>query len=212
MRNNLLEIESDFLTSSEVRGHLNLSRIDALAQDIKDKRKSQFETSLKYAKLVNVGFEWFKSDEGQRQFEDNGITWSTEDFYKKALGISKAHFYRVMKVAKVQVESPEIVTQYKRECTQAENNGENVERSVAELIKIANGTSTGGNNNSPKTMISFSIKKGFMSDGKGVSITYDEDGQLKSSLTDNGNYGLSETSVAELYRVLGKIKSELRND
>ncbi len=207
---NLLEIESDFLSSREVRGHLNLSRIDALAQDIKDKRKSQFETSLKYAKLVNVGFEWFKSDEGQRQFQDNGITWSTEDFYKKALGISKAHFYRVMKVAKIQVESPEIVTQYKRECTQAENNGETVERSVAELIKISNGTSTGGNTTSQsETMISFSIKKGIMGN-KGKSIRYLTTGEMKECNT--AFSGVADSTIAELYRVLAKMSQQLRND
>ncbi len=206
---NLLEIESDFLSSREVRGHLNLSRIDALAQDIKDKRKSQFETSLKYAKLVNTGFEWFKSEEGQRQFQDNGITWSTEDFYKKALGISKAHFYRVMKVAKIQVESPEIISQYKRECTQAENSGENVERSVAELIKRANGTSTGGNSTSQsETMISFSIKKGIMGE-KGKSIRFTTSGEMIEC--SNGFSGVSESAILELYNVLTKISLELRN-
>ena len=55
-------------------------------------------------------------------------------------------------------------------------------------------------------MISFSIKKGFMPNGKGVSITYDENGQL-TPLTDI--WGLSETSCQELYRVLARIKSEL---
>ena len=193
---NLLEIESDFLSSREVRNHLNLTRISALAQDIKDKRKSQFETSLKYAKLVNTGCEWIKSEEGQRQFQDNGITWSTEDFYKKALGISKAHFYRVMKVAKIQVESPEIVSQYKRQCTQAENNGENVERSVAELIKIANGTSTGGNTTSQsETMISFSIKKGIMGE-KGKSIRFTTSGEMIEC--SNGFSGVSESAKLEL--------------
>ena len=207
---NLLEIESDFLASSEVRVHLNLTRISALAQDIKDKRKSQFETSLKYAKLVSKGFEWVQSSVGQRHFQDNGITWSTEDFYKKALGISKAHFYRVMKVAKVQVESPEIVSQYKRECTLAENNGETVERSVAELIKRANGTSTGGNSTSQsETMISFSIKKGYLTNGKGKSIRYLTTGEMKECNT--AFSGVSESAIRELYNVLAKISSELRN-
>ena len=206
---NLLEIESDFLASREVRNHLNLTRISALAQDIKDKRKSQCETSIQYAMLVSSGFEWFKSEEGQRQFQDNGITWSTEDFYKKALGISKAHFYRVMKVAKIQVESPEIVSQYKRQCTQAENNGENVERSVAELIKIANGTSTGGNTTSQSdTMISFSIKKGIMGE-KGKSIRFTTSGEMIEC--SNGFSGVSESAKLELYNVLTKLSLELRN-
>ena len=114
-----------------------------------------------------------------------------------------------MKVAKIQVESPEIVSQYKRQCTQAENNGENVERSVAELIKRANGTSAGGNTTSQsETMISFSIKKGIMGE-KGKSIRYLTTGEMKECNT--AFSGLSESAIRELYNVLAKISSELRN-
>ena len=83
MREHLLQIENDFLASSEVRSHMNIARIDALAMDIKDKRKSQFDQSLKFAKLVKASYDWFKSEAGQNMFNDNGLTWTNEDFYTK---------------------------------------------------------------------------------------------------------------------------------
>jgi len=183
MREHLLQIENDFLASSEVRSHMNIARIDALAMDIKDKRKSQFDQSIKFAKLVKASYDWFKSEDGQNTFNDNGLTWTNEDFYTKAICISKAHFYRVIKVAKICEDTPQIVSNYKRECTAEENNGNPVERSVAELIKRANGTSTSQDDNetSTETLVTFSIKKTMFEDGKGLSIRILSDGQIKIS-------------------------------
>jgi len=192
MREHLLQIENDFLASREVRSHMNIARIDALAIDIKDKRKSQFDQSLKFAKLVKASYDWFKSEDGQNMFSDNGLTWTNEDFYTKAICISKAHFYRVIKVAKICEETPQIVSNYKRECTAEENNGNPVERSVAELIKRANGTSTSQDDNesSTETLVTFSIKKTLFEDGKGVSLRILSDGQIKTS-------GDADTKISE---------------
>ena len=121
MREHLLQIENDFLSSADVRSHMNIARIDALAIDIKDKRKSQFDQSLKFAKLVKASYDWFKSEDGQTTMNDNGLTWTNEDFYTKAICVSKAHFYRVIKVAKICEDMPQVVKAYKRECTADEN-------------------------------------------------------------------------------------------
>lgn len=192
MREHLLQIENDFLASREVRSHMNIARIDALAMDIKDKRKSQFDQSLKFAKLVKASYDWFKSEDGQNMFSDNGLTWTNEDFYTKAICISKAHFYRVIKVAKICEETPQIVSNYKRECTAEENNGNPVERSVAELIKRANGTSTSQDENesSTETLVTFSMKKTMFEDGKGVSLRIMSDGEIKVS-------GDADTKISE---------------
>lgn len=183
MREHLLQIENDFLASSEVRSHMNIARIDALAMDIKDKRKSQFDQSLKFAKLVKASYDWFKSEDGQNTFNDNGLTWTNEDFYTKAICVSKAHFYRVIKVAKICEENPQIVTKYKRECTAEENAGNPTERSVAELIKRANGTSTSQDENesSTETLVTFSMKKTMFEDGRGLSIRILSDGAIKTN-------------------------------
>ncbi len=198
MREHLLQIENDFLTSSEVRSHMNIARIDALAMDIKDKRKSQFDQSLKFAKLVKASYDWFKSEAGQNMFNDNGLTWTNEDFYTKAICISKAHFYRVIKVAKICEENPQIVTNYKRECTAEENAGNPTERSVAELIKRANGTSTSQDENesSTETLVTFSMKKTMFEDGRGLSIRILSDGEIKTSGDAHGK--ISDEMIEQL--------------
>ena len=198
MREHLLQMENDFLTSSEVRSHMNIARIDALAMDIKDKRKSQFDQSLKFAKLVKASYDWFKSEAGQNMFNDNGLTWTNEDFYTKAICISKAHFYRVIKVAKICEENPQIVTNYKRECTAEENAGNPTERSVAELIKRANGTSTSQDENesSTETLVTFSMKKTMFEDGRGLSIRILSDGEIKTSGDAHGK--ISDEMIEQL--------------
>lgn len=198
MREHLLQIENDFLASSEVRSHMNIARIDALAMDIKDKRKSQFDQSLKFAKLVKASYDWFKSEAGQNMFNDNGLTWTNEDFYTKAICISKAHFYRVIKVAKICEENPQIVTNYKRECTTEENAGNPTERSVAELIKRANGTSTSQDENesSTETLVTFSMKKTMFEDGRGLSIRILSDGEIKTSGDAHGK--ISDEMIEQL--------------
>ena len=201
MREHLLQIENDFLSSADVRSHMNIARIDALAIDIKDKRKSQFDQSLKFAKLVKASFDWFKSEDGQTTMNDNGLTWTNEDFYTKAICVSKAHFYRVIKVAKICEETPQVVKAYKRECTADENLGNPVERSVAELIKRANGTSTSQDDNetSTETLVTFSMKKTMFEDGKGLSIRINSLGEVNTS-------GDAHSKISEdLIEQLGKI-------
>jgi hypothetical protein len=177
---------------------MNIARIDALAMDIKDKRKSQFDQSLKFAKLVKASYDWFKSEAGQNMFNDNGLTWTNEDFYTKAICISKAHFYRVIKVAKICEENPQIVTNYKRECTAEENAGNPTERSVAELIKRANGTSTSQDENesSTETLVTFSMKKTMFEDGRGLSIRILSDGEIKTSGDAHGK--ISDEMIEQL--------------
>ena len=211
MREHLLQIENDFLASREVRSHMNIERIDALAMDIKDKRKSQFDQSLKFAKLVKASYDWFKSEDGQNMFNDNGLTWTNEDFYTKAICISKAHFYRVIKVAKICEENPQIVTKYKRECTAEENAGNPTERSIAELIKRANGTSTSQDDNesSTETLVTFSMKKTMFEDGKGLSIRILSDGEIKTGGDANGK--ISDGMMEQLEAIAGAIINSNNN-
>jgi hypothetical protein len=211
MREHLLQIENDFLASSEVRSHMNIARIDALAMDIKDKRKSQFDQSLKFAKLVKASYDWFKSEDGQNTFNDNGLTWTNEDFYTKAICVSKAHFYRVIKVAKICEENPQIVTKYKRDCTAEENAGNPTERSVAELIKRANGTSTSQDENeSPtETLVTFSMKKTMFEDGRGLSIRILSDGEIKTNGDAHGK--ISDAMIEQLKAISEAIINSNNN-
>ena len=177
---NLLEFETEFLNQSGVRNFVNLSQMDALTSEMTDRRKSQFETSLKYAKLVGKATDWFNSSEAKELMEDEGIAWSKEDFYSKVIGVSKAHYYRMLQVYKIQSENPQMITQYKRECTQAERNGQTTERSVADLIKKSRGENDSNETSTPsaKTLFTISVKKGGFNGDSGFSMRVDENGQV----------------------------------
>lgn len=191
-REHLLQLEQDVLGSGSISVGLCLTSLDRLNEEISMGKKTSFSSSLKYAKLVKKSHEWFKSEQGQSSFDDSGLCWTNEDFYTKALLISKAHFYRVMKVAKIQAENPSLVRAYSNECDAEELNGNNVERSIAELIKRANGTSSvDGGDDKPKTVVSFSVKKDLFEDGKGISIRILDDGKMET----NGELGSLLTMV-----------------
>ena len=51
----------------------------------------------------------------------------------------------MVKAGKLLEENPQVVTKFKRECTQAENNGESTSRSLESLHKFAKAELTEGN-------------------------------------------------------------------
>jgi len=134
---NLLQIEADFLRSAEVRSHVRLDRIEQLQSAVTDAKKVKFEKSLKLAEIVKTSHEWFTSEEGKRQMQEEGITWNSEDFANKVFGWQKSYFFKMVKVGNLKAEHPNVVSKYKRETTQAENNGVDVPRSVGALLKFA---------------------------------------------------------------------------
>ncbi len=90
------------------------------------------------------------------------------------------------------------MTNYKRECTAEENAGNPTERSVAELIKRANGTSTSQDENesSTETLVTFSMKKTMFEDGRGLSIRILSDGEIKTSGDAHGK--ISDEMIEQL--------------
>jgi len=134
---NLLQIEADFLNNSEVRQHVRLDRIQSLQADVTDAKKVKFEKSLKLADIVKNSHVWFNSEDGKRKMQEEGITWNIEDFSNKVFGWQKSYFFKMLKVGTLKAENPDVVSKYKRQTTQAENNGQDVPRSVSSLLKFA---------------------------------------------------------------------------
>ena len=67
------------------------------------------------------------------------------------------------KAGKLQIEQSSVVTKFKRECTRAENNGEDAQRSIEALLKYAKNEQNGAEENEvtreKKTYATFSISK-----------------------------------------------------
>ena len=143
---NLQQIETEFLNSEEVRNFVPLNQIQSLSEQIGNAKKTKFEKSLKLAKIVAKANDWFKSDEGKASINESGLDWtSVEDFANRVFGWQKSYYFKMVKAGKLLEENPQIVTKFKRECTQAENNGENPSRSLEKLNKFAKSELSEGN-------------------------------------------------------------------
>ena len=177
---NLMQIEADFLSLPSVRSQVNFATIENLINEVSDAKKNKFDKSLKLAKLVTQSLEWFNKPETKVQLEDEGIEWSnTEVFFNRVFGWQKSFGYKMNKAGKLQIEQSSVVTKFKRECTRAENNGEDAQRSIEALLKYAKNEQNGAEENEvtrEKTYATFSISKDGVNGEKGYSVRLTEDG------------------------------------
>jgi len=174
-----MQIEADFLQTAEVRTNVNFQSIFNLQSEVADAKKSKFDKSLKLAKLVHQSVEWFKSSETKTLLEENGIEWgNTEVFFNRVFGWQKSFGYKMNKAGKLQVENARVVTKFKRECTRAENNGEDANRSIESLLKFANAEISGEETevSRAKTFATFSISKDGVNGERGYSVRLTEEG------------------------------------
>ena len=187
---NLMQIEADFLQTAEVRSNVNFQSIFNLQSEVSDAKKNKFEKSLKLAKLVNQSVEWFKSSETKTLLEENGIEWSnTEVFFNRVFGWQKSFGYKMVKAGKLQEENARVVTKFKRECTKAENNGEDANRSIESLLKFAKAEISGEETevSREKTFATFSIAKDGLNGESGFSIRLTESGVKVSGTMEDQN-------------------------
>lgn len=208
---NLMQIETDFLASAEVRQSINFDTIFNLRDSVKDAKKTKFEKSLKLAKLVNQSVQWFNSSETKQLLEDNGIDWSnTEVFFNNVYGWQKSFGYKMVKAGKLQEEQSSIVTKFKRQCTQAENNGEDANRSVEGLLKFAKAEENGEETEvtRAKTYATFSIAKDGINGESGVSIRLTDDGVVVNGNIENNNI---ESYVMAVFTNMEILVEQLNN-
>jgi len=206
-----MQIETDFLASAEVRQSINFDTIFNLRDSVKDAKKTKFEKSLKLAKLVNQSVQWFNSSETKQLLEDNGIDWSnTEVFFNNVYGWQKSFGYKMVKAGKLQEEQSSIVTKFKRQCTQAENNGEDANRSVEGLLKFAKAEENGEETEvtRAKTYATFSIAKDGINGESGVSIRLTDDGVVVNGNIENNNI---ESYVMAVFTNMEILVEQLNN-
>jgi len=134
---NLLAIESAFLQNATVRQAINLSAIEILNTGIKNAKKQKFDKSVELSELVLKAMLWFTSEEGVNTLTTEGIAWTSEDIFNKVFGWQKSFAYKMLKVGKLQEVKPEVITKFKRDCTIAENNGDDAERTIEGLLRYA---------------------------------------------------------------------------
>jgi hypothetical protein len=139
---NLLSIERSFLALAEVKQALNLQAINTLRRADSNAQKKKFENSLQLAKAVKQSFNWFSSEEGKAKCNEEGISWSNEEFFLKVFGWQKSFSYKLLKVGKL---DDAIVENFNQRCIEVEARGEEAVRSIENLLKFAKQVESGGN-------------------------------------------------------------------
>ena len=206
---NLMQIEADFLALPSVRSQVNFATIENLISEVSDAKKNKFDKSLKLAKLVSQSLEWFNKAETKTQLEDEGIEWNnTEVFFNRVFGWQKSFGYKMNKAGKLQIEQSSVVTKFKRECTRAENNGEDVQRSIEALLKYAKNEESGTEDNEvarEKTYATFSIAKDGVNGEKGYSVRLSESG-----ISINGELEIDiDESLMKMFNTMRDIAREI---
>ena len=131
---NLLQNEQAFLEGNST---LNFNRIRTLTTQLTEGKKKKFDISLKLSEYVKSTKEYFESTEGKNALLEEGITWTTEMMFMKIFGWKKSYCYKLIKLAKLKEENSSVISNWKRECTRLEGEGENVSRSVENCLKYA---------------------------------------------------------------------------
>jgi len=200
---NLMQIEADFLTSAAVQSEVNFQAIATLQDDLKDAKKSKFEKSLQLADQVLAATKWFDKASTKALLEANDIVWDTkEDFFNRALGMKRSYAYKLMRAAKL---DEQVVNNFKSLCNEEESNGEDVERSIAALLKFANGSEEEQSVVREKTFATFSIAKDGINGDAGFSIRLTDAGIKMSGSVENENI---DYNVQKLFSKLGRILAE----
>jgi len=192
---NLHNHESVALANVEA---FDFNRYTALNDEAVNKTKEGFEASLKQCEIVKAASEWYDTTEAQDYLADEGVLFETkEDFFNRALDISKGWAYKMIRVANLE---PNKVTQFKRTCTQLEGQGERPERSVAALLKFAKGETP----STAKALFTLSIAKDGLNGPSGFSARITAEGEIKQSGSienENIDYNVQKL-LAKLQRLI----------
>jgi len=185
---NLLTIERAFLSLPQVKQGLKLAEFKTLQRNVENAQKKKFDSTLDLSKVVLASFEWFKSTEGQSLCNEEGISWTAEDFGNKVFGFQKSYFYKLTRAGKL---ATEVVEDFKRKCTELESEGETPNRSLEGLLKYAKeletATETSGQGEDGKevvetqvetrTQVVFSLT--YKIEDRNLSLKIDNEGRIK---------------------------------
>jgi hypothetical protein len=181
---NLLAIETAFLNNAEVRTALNLTEIRTIQRGITNAKKKKFDQTLTLSALVVKAFEWFSSEQGKAKLNEEGLSWSNEEFFNKVFGWQKSFSYKVLKAGKLPTE---VVDTFKVKCDELERQGEEPNRSLEGLLKFAKQVESGGEDGGEgegaevETRSATIFTLAFKHPEKNISVRIDDAGQVKTT-------------------------------
>jgi len=128
--NNLLSIESAFLSQTSVKDALRLTAYNQANRNELNGAKKLFEISMTKAHIVAEGSQWWDA-QGKATATEQGIAWNKEEFFVKVYGCQKSFASKLQRAAKVEAEK---LQEFKTICDSLEAEGKRSKRSIVGLL------------------------------------------------------------------------------
>jgi hypothetical protein len=197
---NLLVIETAFLSNPIVKNGLQFTKYNAIQRHLENGAKKRFAHSLELAKVLNAANTWWES-EGKEQAKIDGIVWTKDEFTIKAYGLQKSFYSKLVKAAKLETETVNNFVQYVED---KNSEGVKVSLSIEKLLQFAKdgktseaqsegeGEGEGEGEEAEKTVLTLSFKP---SEGGNIAVRVDNKGRVKTS-----------NSIAEIESAIAFLK------
>ena len=199
-------IEQDFVTSSAVTSEINFASIFTAQLTAENAQKAKFDYSIHLAVKVADASAWYDKAETKALLKDNDIEWpNKETFFKRVFGWQTSYAYKMVKAGKL---SNDVVDAFRAHCTRQEEAGEGSNRSIAGLLKFAQGE-TERPSKKPKALGTINIAKDGLNGEKGVSVRVNRDGSIEM----NGEV-IDETLSLDIAKVamrMVQLASDIQN-
>jgi len=200
--NNLLTIEQHFLSTANAIEGLKLRDLRRLTTADVNAQKKKFETSLQLSQVVAHGYEWFKSESGRATMQNEGISWTADDFALKVYGYQKSFFYKLVKAGKIADEKIEAYKTAETENRTIEGllkfdrTGETNATAETDGESETDGETDGESTPQPTNMITFTYKA---PDGSKVSVKVDSRGLVQT-----------QNTTAEIIEAINLLKQAIK--
>ncbi len=182
---NLLDIENTILSENRtLRDGFRVEEINENMNLIFEGGLAKFNSSVKMSKIVKKSMDFFNSEECQNQLNEEGISWTKEEFFMKLYGWKRAFGYKMLKLAEVHSST---VRSFVNKMKTLRDNGEDTKESsisVENCLKFVRG---GGEetNTEPTTPNPTTLQLTCLIEGVKKKFTIKANGDNKSNLTDS---------------------------
>jgi hypothetical protein len=179
--NQLLAIESAFLSTETMKTNLRLTEIKSLSKSIVTTYEKRFNQSLQMSQLVKNAIEFKGSEQYKALTTEAGISWTIDEFSQKVFGFKKAYFYRLANVSQV---TEEKINEFKQFCESSDDKENSL--SVIGLLNyikedaLENSEGEGeGSEGKAKNVFTLSYKR----ECGNIAIRVDSKGEVKTTNT-----------------------------
>jgi len=180
---NLLQLEASVLNENAVLSNgFKVEEINQFQNEIFTSGVSKFQMSVKMSKIVKKSMEFFNSEECKTQMDEEGISWTKEEFFMKLYGWKRAYGYKMLKLSSIHSAK---INKFIRKMQELRDNGQDTKEtsiSVENCLKFVRSES--GEETTEQTTPNITLLKCVFKsiEGSNKTITIKANGDTKCQL------------------------------